>query len=310
MSSVTTKATAHAFQTDDPRLRPIHEKVLANARLDAGDVAALYGSKDILALGWLANYVRERRHGNATRFNVDSIVAAQADESLVVGDDLDRIYRAIEAAKKSSPQARVSALTVEELAARENAGEVIKNLRQAGADGLIGHSAELFLPALRKRLWHQNGTAEQRAEVRRRSLAAGLKVPLYIIQRNATSEQQAAELLSFREDAGDSFAALSFDPDATTSLHLPMTTGMQEMKQIAIARLALDNIAHIRAYWQMLGGKLIQIALRFGASDLDGTSLDPNENVEERKRELAREITVAGREPQEIPAVRKLVVLA
>src|ERR1019366_8053486 len=191
---------------------------------------------------------------------------AQADESLVVGDDLDRIYRAIEAAKKSSPQARVSALTVEELAARENAGEVIKNLRQAGADGLIGHSAELFLPALRKRLWHQNGTAEQRAEVRRRSLAAGLKVPLYIIQRNATSEQQAAELLSFREDAGDSFAALSFDPDATTSLHLPMTTGMQEMKQIAIARLALDNIAHIRAYWQMLGGKLIQIALRFGAS--------------------------------------------
>lgn len=303
MSSASTKSTAHAFETDDPRLRPIHAKVLANARLDAGDVAVLYRSKDILAIGWLANHVRERMHGNATRFHVDSIVTEQPDEVLVITDDL---YRAIENAKPS----RIFAMTVEDLAAHANPDEVIENLRQAGATGLIGQGAEVFLPALRHRLWHNTSTAEQRAQVRRAAMAAGLEVPLYVIQRNAAPEQQAAELLTFRDVKGDTFAALSFDPDATTSLHFPMTTGMQEMKQIAIARLALDNIAHIRAYWQMLGGKLIQIALRFGASELDGTSLDPSENVEERKRELAREIAVAGREPQETQTPRKLVVLA
>ena len=123
-------------------------------------------------------------------------------------------------------------------------------------------------------------------------------------------EQQAKELLTFRDSDGESFAAVSFDPDASTSLNVPVTTGMQEMKQIAIARLALDPAAHIRTYWEMLGSKLVQIALRFGASALDGTPLDATEDLEARCSELAREIKVAGREPQQVRIRRKLVVLA
>ncbi|HET9695366.1 MAG TPA: aminofutalosine synthase MqnE, partial [Terriglobales bacterium] len=61
----------HAFQTDDVRLRPIADKVLAGERLSADDALALYGSKDILAVGWLANYVREKMHGDKTYFNVN-----------------------------------------------------------------------------------------------------------------------------------------------------------------------------------------------------------------------------------------------
>jgi aminodeoxyfutalosine synthase len=61
----------HAFQTDDARLRPIAEKVLAAERLSFEDAVALYASPDILALGWLANYVREKMHGNVTYFNVN-----------------------------------------------------------------------------------------------------------------------------------------------------------------------------------------------------------------------------------------------
>src|SRR5271163_2801660 len=62
---------AHGFETDDPRLWPIHDKVLAGERLDQNDALALYRSPDILAIGWLANFVRERMHGDKTYFNVN-----------------------------------------------------------------------------------------------------------------------------------------------------------------------------------------------------------------------------------------------
>ena len=62
---------AHAFQTDDPRLEPIADKVMAAQRLEAADALALFRSHDVLALGWLANHVRERMHGNVAYFNVN-----------------------------------------------------------------------------------------------------------------------------------------------------------------------------------------------------------------------------------------------
>src|ERR1700691_638566 len=61
----------HSFQTDDGRLRPIADKVLAGQRLDFNDGVALYRSGDILAVGWLANHVRERMHGDIAYFNVN-----------------------------------------------------------------------------------------------------------------------------------------------------------------------------------------------------------------------------------------------
>jgi len=63
--------TQHPFQTDDPRLWPIADKVLASQRLSSDDALALYQSKDILAIGWMANHVRERMHGDKTYFNVN-----------------------------------------------------------------------------------------------------------------------------------------------------------------------------------------------------------------------------------------------
>ena len=61
----------HAFQTDDSRLGVISDKVLARERLSPDDALALYRSPDILAVGWLANHVRERMHGDKTYFNVN-----------------------------------------------------------------------------------------------------------------------------------------------------------------------------------------------------------------------------------------------
>ncbi len=56
---------------DDARLKPIAEKVLAGERLDADDGIALYRTNDLLAVGWLANHVREKRHGNVCYFNIN-----------------------------------------------------------------------------------------------------------------------------------------------------------------------------------------------------------------------------------------------
>ncbi len=61
----------HAFRTYDNRLEPVAAKVLAQERLSADDGMALYGSRDVLAVGWLANHVRERMHGDVTYFNVN-----------------------------------------------------------------------------------------------------------------------------------------------------------------------------------------------------------------------------------------------
>ncbi len=61
----------HPFQTDDARLNPIKEKVLAGQRLNEQDALVLYRTGDILAVGWLANHVRERMHGDKAYFNVN-----------------------------------------------------------------------------------------------------------------------------------------------------------------------------------------------------------------------------------------------
>ena len=116
-------------------------------------------------------------------------------------------------------------------------------------------------------------------------------------------------LRALQDETGgfQTFIPLAFHPDNTPLQHLPKTTGLLDIKQVAVGRLLLDNFQHVKAYWQMLTPKIAQIALRFGADDLDGTV------VEEKiyhdagattpqgmaRRELERLIREAGREPVE-----------
>src|SRR5215470_13375804 len=71
MATALSSHVRHGFQTDDPRLQTIAEKVFARERLTFEDAVTLYRSPDILALGWLANHLRERMHGNVAYFNVN-----------------------------------------------------------------------------------------------------------------------------------------------------------------------------------------------------------------------------------------------
>jgi aminodeoxyfutalosine synthase len=103
------------------------------------------------------------------------------------------------------------------------------------------------------------------------------------------------------------FIPLAFHPENTALHHIPKTTGFLDIKQIAISRLMLDNIPHIKAYWIMMTPSVAQIALRFGADDIDGTVVEEKiyhdagatTSQSLRRGDLLRLIRKAGREPVE-----------
>ena len=70
------------------------------------------------------------------------------------------------------------------------------------------------------------------------------------------------------------FIPLAFHPHNTALSHIPKTTGYDDLKNIAISRLMLDNIPHIKAYWIMMSPEVAQVALRFGSNDIDGTVVE------------------------------------
>jgi aminodeoxyfutalosine synthase len=103
------------------------------------------------------------------------------------------------------------------------------------------------------------------------------------------------------------FIPLAFHPANTALAHIPPPTGFDDLKAIAVSRLMLDNFDHIKAYWIMLTPRIAQVALRFGANDLDGTVVEEKiyhdagattpENM--TRAELERLIRAAGRVPIE-----------
>jgi aminodeoxyfutalosine synthase len=127
-----------------------------------------------------------------------------------------------------------------------------------------------------------------------------------------TAEDRVDHLVRLRalqDETGGfvTFIPLAFHPQNTALAHLPKTTGFDDLKQIAIARLMLDNIPHIKAYWIMMTPGVAQIAQRFGANDIDGTVVeekiyhDAGATTAQhlRRRDLLRLIREAGREPVE-----------
>jgi aminodeoxyfutalosine synthase len=125
-------------------------------------------------------------------------------------------------------------------------------------------------------------------------------------------EDRADHLVRLRELQDDThgfvtFIPLAFHPDNTALHHVPKTTGFDDIKNIAVSRLMLDNIPHIKAYWVMMTPRIAQIAQRFGADDLDGTIVEERIYHDAgattvqglRRNELLQLIRRAGRVPME-----------
>jgi len=361
--SETPSVPRHDFQTDDARLRPIADKVLARERLSFEDGIALYRSPDILAVGWLANLVRERMWGNTAFFNVNrhinpTNVCVAACRLCAFGrkKDTDGSYTmALEEAwataasgyseavtefhivgglhpdlpfqyfldliaglKQRFPQVHLKAFTMVEVAflakrAKLSIRETLEQLKAAGVDSLPGGGAEIFNDRVRRVICDHKIDGDQWLDTARIAHELGMKSNCTMLYGHVENEEDRVDhMVRLRElqdqtQGFQTFIPLAFHPDNTPLQHLPKTTGMSDIKQIAIGRLMLDNIPHIKAYWQMLTPKIAQISLRFGAEDLDGTVIeekiyhDAGATTPQgmRRQELERLIREAGRVPVE-----------
>jgi aminodeoxyfutalosine synthase len=127
-----------------------------------------------------------------------------------------------------------------------------------------------------------------------------------------TVEERVDHLVLLREAQDEThgfvaFIPLAFHPDNTALAHIPKPTGYDDLRSIAVSRLMLDNFDHIKAYWIMLTPSIAQIALRFGANDLDGTVIEEKIYHDAGAKtseftplgELERLIRAAGRVPVE-----------
>lgn len=356
-SNLATKALKRAG------LGAIHEKVLAGERLTREDGVALYGSRDLLAVGYLARIVKERLlgavaffiynqhlnysnvctngcafcafgkpegHPEAFRLTVENAAQKVRERihepirelHIVGGVDpalpFEYYVELLRELKSARPDAHLKAFTAVEIAhmaeiSRKSRLQVLRELRDAGLGSIPGGGAEIFSPRVRHALCPTKLSADEWLDVHRMAHGLGIRTNATMLYGHIeTHEERVDHLIALRElqDETGGFMALiplAFHPANTGLDHIRPATGFDNLKTIALARLMLDNFPHIKAYWVMLGTKLAQVALSFGADDLDGTIMEEKithmagaETAQSLTRdELRRLISAMGLEPVE-----------
>ena len=191
--------------------------------------------------------------------------------------------------------------------------ETLEKMKEAGVDSLPGGGAEIFSDRVRHIICDHKIDGDDWLNTARTAHEIGLKSNATMLYGHIENDEDRVDhLLKLRalqdETHGfQTFIPLAFHPANTPLEHLPTTTGMLDIKQIAVSRLVLDNFPHIKSYWQMMTPKIAQISLRFGADDIDGTVVeekiyhDAGATTPQglRRKDLIRLIEEAGREPVE-----------
>jgi len=158
--------------------------------------------------------------------------------------------------------------------------ETIEKLKEAGLEMIPGGGAEVMSKRVRSKLFPEKISHERWLEVMTKIHKAGLTSNATMLYGHIeTIKERVRHLMRLRslQDSTGGFTAfipLAFHSKNTTMSDFPATTAFDDLKNIAVARLMLDNFEHIKAYWVMIGEKLAQTALAFGADDLDGTIIE------------------------------------
>jgi aminodeoxyfutalosine synthase len=309
-------------------LAAIRDKVRAGEPLDFDDGCALFMEPDILALGALANELRERLHGDRTYFNVNMRFEATnvcyascsfcAFSKLKEGDPGAHTTTHEAAWKKLAehPDPRLTELHMvnglhpdlpfewyEELLRgwkrvrpgihlkcftgveihffAEKFGmsyeQVLRRLKAAGLDSMPGGGAEILHPDVRSRIAADKADGEQYLATHRAAHALGMPTNVTMLYGHIeTFEHRVDHLLRLRalqdETGGlQCFIPLAFHNENNSLQKLPEPTAIDDLRTVAASRLILHNVPHIKAYWVSMGVDTAQIALRFGADDVDGT---------------------------------------
>lgn len=195
----------------------------------------------------------------------------------------------VRALNQNFPGIQVKAFTAAEIEhlskiSKKPTLEVLRELKEAGLVALPGGGAEIFAERVRRQIAKNKVKAEKWLQIHREAHSLGLRT-------NATMLYGHIETLEERLDHMDrlrrlqdvtggfySFIPLAFQPDANAlAFNLgktEFTTGLDDLRNLAVARLYLDNFDHIKGYWVMISSDLVQVALDWGVSDIDGTIIE------------------------------------
>ncbi len=199
--------------------------------------------------------------------------------------DLDYYIGLLETVKRIRPDVHVKAFTCVEIdylagTAGLSAAEVVARLKAAGLDMMPGGGAEVLSERVHKKLFPRKIGRERWLETVAEVHNSGVTTNATMLYGHIeTVEERVDHLIALRDvqDRTGGFSAfipLAFHSENTRLSSIPPTTAVDDLKNIAAARLMLDNFDHIKAYWVMIGEKLAQVALSFGADDLDGTIIE------------------------------------
>lgn len=190
----------------------------------------------------------------------------------------------ISAIKKNFPGIHIKAFTAVEIdyfsrISRLGLKETLLALKQNGLGSMPGGGAEIFSPDVRNRLCHEKITGKRWLQVMETAHATGIRTNATMLYGHIENYRDRIDHLLKLRDLQDktkgfqAFIPLSYHP-ANTEIKGSYTSGIDDLKTIAVSRLVLDNFDHIKAYWIMLGEKISQLALEFGADDIDGTIVE------------------------------------
>ena len=187
--------------------------------------------------------------------------------------------------KKVLPHVHIKAFTATELEymirkAGLELNEGLELLRRSGLDAIPGGGAEILDDDIRRKLCPKKGAAAPWLKVHKAAHRLGIRTNATMLFGHIeTKEHRIQHLLQLRDlqditKGFDAFIPLKYKSRNNELGIIGEASGIEVLRTMAISRLALDNIPHIKAYWPMLGKDLMQLSLLFGADDIDGTIND------------------------------------
>lgn len=200
--------------------------------------------------------------------------------------------------------------------------DILTEFRDAGLGSLPGGGAEIFHADVRDKICEHKADADAWIRIHREAHELGLRSNATMLYGHIEEARHRIDhlcrLRELQDETGgfQTFIPLAFHPANTKLDHLPKPSVLRDLRTMAVSRLMLDNFAHIKAYWIMLGIQTAQIALAYGADDLDGTVVHEkiyhdagsDSPQELTVAEIRRLIEEAGRDPVERDTLYREVV--
>ena len=314
--------------TSDTDLKKIAEKVKQQIRITDAEGILLFEKGSLPFVGALANFIRERMHGDTTYFNRNfhieptnvcvfsckfcsySRLYAKKDEGweLSIDQMLDIVKKydgkpitevhivggvhpkmnmayfieLMQKIKAHRPDLHVKAFTAVELdymfrKAKLSVEEGMKQLHDAGLDSLPGGGAEIFAPEIRLQIAADKIDGEGWLHIHEAAHNLGMYTNATMLYGHIEKYEHRIDHMRRLRELQDktkgfnTFIPLKFRNQDNDMSYVSESTITEDMRLYAISRIYLDNFAHLKAYWPMLGRENAQLSLSFGVNDIDGT---------------------------------------